>query len=109
MALKNQITRVEVDCLSSNMSKLIYYPETEKLLITFKGENVYEYDDVENGRFVDMICAESIGKFFHANIKGRYGCRKLENDPEDDGFEESHDTALYGGGFNDSKKVTRRK
>jgi len=82
MALKNKITRIEVDGLSSNMSKLIYYPETEKLYITFKGDVIYEYDDVENGKFNDLLNSDSLGKFFHTNIKGRYGCRKMEKKVE---------------------------
>lgn len=61
--------------LSSNISKVDYDTETKVLGITFKnksGEKRYEYQGVPRELYDQMIAAPSTGKFFYANIKGKY-------------------------------------
>jgi hypothetical protein len=62
---------------SSDISAVGYDPTTQKLQIIFKKGNQYEYDDVPSETHIQLITAHSAGKFFNANIKGKYKFRKL--------------------------------
>lgn len=51
------------------------------LYLRFKSGIVYRYDDVGPTVLKDLFTAESAGKFFHHNIKGRYNFTRLNDDP----------------------------
>ena len=47
------------------------------LRIVFTSGNIFDYYDVEKIVFEEFIKAESVGKFFHANIKDKYQFEKV--------------------------------
>jgi hypothetical protein len=47
------------------------------LTIEFNSGGVYEYDNVPRSEYVGLLRADSHGKYFHAQIKNRYSCRKI--------------------------------
>jgi len=48
------------------------------LTVTFKDGGKYNYADVPEGIFMEMISAPSVGQFFRANVKGMYEHTKVE-------------------------------
>jgi len=52
---------------SSNINKVGY--ENGILQIVFKDKGVYNYKDVPENIFTDLLKSLSIGSFFHRNIK----------------------------------------
>jgi hypothetical protein len=61
---------------SSNIAAVGYDTDERKLAVEFKGGGTYQYDEVPITTYTDLLTAESMGKFFHANIKGKFECRK---------------------------------
>lgn len=58
---------------SSNISKVDYNPETKEMGITFKPSGKrYEYLNVPESIYNGIISAPSAGKYFYANIKGKF-------------------------------------
>jgi hypothetical protein len=61
------------DSVNSSHIKSIGYDVKRKVLeIQFKNGATYEYQDVPVWVRADMISSDSIGKYFHENIKGKY-------------------------------------
>lgn len=60
---------------SANIIKAEYDTEHRILAITFKNDVVYDYFDVHQEIIDELLKAESVGKFFHANIKNNYECK----------------------------------
>lgn len=50
--------------------------ENELLSLTFKGDKVYEYKGVPLKVAEELLNAPSLGKYFDAQIKGKYEWRK---------------------------------
>lgn len=68
----------EVHTTRSGMVKTITYNHADKLLtLEFSSGGSYEYEDVPKEVFEGLIGAESAGKYFHANIKGKYESKKV--------------------------------
>jgi hypothetical protein len=65
--------------LSSNIDRIGYSDTT--LYVSFKSGGIYSYADVPHDLFLELLAAESIGRFFHARIKGQYAFQKLDTDP----------------------------
>lgn len=62
---------------SSNLAEVGYDPDLETLEIQFKNGGVYQYYNVPafiNERF---MTADSLGRFFNAEIKGHYPEAKI--------------------------------
>jgi hypothetical protein len=55
---------------SSNIKSLGYDPETETLEVEFNSGQIYQYEGVNGDLHQNLINAESVGSFFHSNIKG---------------------------------------
>lgn len=53
-------------------------PEKQVLEIEFKGGGVYHYTGVDADKHAALVASESIGKHFHANIRGQHPFHKLE-------------------------------
>lgn len=53
-----------------------YDSETKVLTISFTSGTETSYEDVPGEIFVGLKYAESAGKYFHANIKGKYNVKK---------------------------------
>lgn len=63
---------------SSQIAKVGYNAETSTLTIQFKRKgSVYEYSEVPEIIYADMLNADSVGKYFHEIVRGRYAYRQL--------------------------------
>lgn len=71
------IERVAVE--SSDIKSVGYSALYELLDIEFKTGDVYRYSQVPTEKMFDFAVAESLGKYFHQHIKGKYGYTKLES------------------------------
>ena len=59
-----------------------YNTSNEKLLVTFKGDVQYEYNDVPHSVFTKFRMAESQGSFFNKEIARKFTYVKVEKDEE---------------------------
>lgn len=57
---------------SSNISRVGYDSDTQTLQVEFKDGAVYQYFDVPENVFQDLLTAGSAGSYLHQNIKGAY-------------------------------------
>lgn len=57
---------------SSNLAEVGYDPELETLEVLFKHGGVYKYFNVPAFMHERLMAADSLGRFFNAEIKGRY-------------------------------------
>ncbi len=57
---------------SSMIISIGYDPETSTLELEFNSGAVWQYYDVPESVFHDMRNSGSLGKYFHANIRGQY-------------------------------------
>ena len=67
--------RQEVD--SSNIDAVGYDETTQTLEIEFRN-GVYQYEDVPEDVYEDLMGADSIGSFFHECIRDVYPCSRTE-------------------------------
>lgn len=68
---------------SSNLKALTYDSEIQELIIEFNGkenENKYKYKKVPQKVIESFLQAESKGKYFHSDIKGKYEFEKIANE-----------------------------
>jgi KTSC domain-containing protein len=63
------------DVQSSNIKAIGY--ENETLEIEFLNGSVYQYFDVQQNIYDEMMAAESKGKYLAQNIKGRFRFSKV--------------------------------
>ncbi len=55
--------------VESHMAQSIeYFPRDNKLVVEYCSGKTYVYKNVSNVLFLEMISAESLGKWFHNNI-----------------------------------------
>jgi hypothetical protein len=57
---------------SSMIASLGYDANTSTLEVEFNSGAVWQYYDVPESVYYDMINSGSLGKFFHSNIKRQY-------------------------------------
>lgn len=69
------IHRVKVT--SSNIKEITYDTDDKSMIITFNNNIQYKYFNVENSIFEEFIDAESVGKYFITEIKGKYESQKI--------------------------------
>ncbi len=62
---------------SSNIAKASFDGNTRTMQIEFTTGGVYAYDDVPHEVYNEMCEAESVGRYFQANVRGRFKYRKL--------------------------------
>jgi len=67
-----------VDVKSSNIQSIGY--DDGLLEIEFTNGRIYQYDGVELEKAEALINAESVGKFFFANIKNKYQFFEINTD-----------------------------
>lgn len=58
---------------SSNIAAVGYDADEQVLEVEFRSGGVYQYHGVPENVFQQLLYASSKGRFFHQNIKGRYG------------------------------------
>jgi hypothetical protein len=63
---------------SSMLSEIGYEDSTSMLGVLFKNGSIYEYANVPSHVHSAFVAAPSHGKYFDANIKGKYVCRKIK-------------------------------
>ena len=64
--------KVHVDD-SSNIELVEYDPEIKALKVTFlRGGGTYLYEKVPAKTFGELISADSVGKYFQANVKDKF-------------------------------------
>ena len=54
---------------SSNIESVGYDVKEQKLVVTFKGGNSYQYDNTSPAAVCNLIFADSVGRVFHNTIK----------------------------------------
>lgn len=57
---------------SSNIASVGYDPDSSTLEIEFNNGAVYQYFDVNENVYNELIHATSVGGYLAANIKGKY-------------------------------------
>ncbi|WP_447775424.1 KTSC domain-containing protein [Pseudomonas chlororaphis] len=63
--------------LSSNIASVGYDPDSSTLEIEFNNGSIYQYFDVSQRIYEELISADSVGGFLAANIKGSYRFSKV--------------------------------
>jgi hypothetical protein len=66
----------EID--STTLRKVEYDTSNRKLLVTFKGDIQYEYEDVPHSVFTKFRMAESQGSFFNKEVARKFTYNKIE-------------------------------
>ena len=61
---------------SSQIKSIGYDPETQKLEVEFN-KGIYEYSDVPQRVYEELMAAPSIGAYFNDNVRFDYEYRKL--------------------------------
>ena len=72
---KQNLIRVSV--VSSNIAEVAYSSLRCSMVIKFNSGVDYEYDAVPQQVFEEMIGADSVGKYFHANVRGVFNYKRL--------------------------------
>lgn len=62
---------------SSNIEQVGYDNEDSVLFVEYKGGARYSYSKVPQKIYVQLLEAESVGRFMNEEIKGTYDCEKL--------------------------------
>lgn len=62
---------------SGNLAEVGYDPELEMLEVQFRHGGVYQYFNVPEFMHERLMTADSLGRFFNAEIKGHYPEAKL--------------------------------
>ncbi len=80
MAIKKESingTKIICEIESSNINRAEFDTATEKLLISFKNNDQYEYEEVPMQIFTRFRMAESQGSFFSKEISKKYKYKKM--------------------------------
>ena len=62
---------------SSNLASIGYDAENEILEVEFKHGGIYQYFDVSESVYEELMNADSHGKYFSANIRNDYEYQKM--------------------------------
>lgn len=68
--MASQINMIKVS--SSNIYAIGYHEGSKALVIHFKNNRFFLYQDVDKGEFEALRNAESVGKYFHSTIRRNY-------------------------------------
>lgn len=64
--------------LNSNVIESCAYNDTDKeLILDFKSGGSHKYSDVPKEIFDGILAADSAGKYFHANIRGKFNSERV--------------------------------
>ena len=73
---------MRIQVVSSNISEIEYDETLKELSVWFKNKKTdtehYVYEGVEPDVFGELMLADSKGKYFFNNLKGKYEFRKVE-------------------------------
>ena len=62
---------------SSNIGKIRYDADKQLLEITFLTKKVFQYEAVPKRIWDNMLKAESVGKFFHKEVKDKFRAKQI--------------------------------
>lgn len=62
---------------SSNLAAVGYDPSAETLEVEFKNGSIYQYYNVPQVIFDQLVAAPSPGTYFNANVKNQFSSGKL--------------------------------
>jgi len=54
---------------SSNLAAVGYDPQTKTLEVEFKNGSIYQYNQVSERIYAELMNADSHGRYFNANVK----------------------------------------
>lgn len=61
---------------SSNIAAIGFELLSETLEVEFKNGSIYQYFNVPEVLFEQLMAATSVGAFFNANIRDAFGCQR---------------------------------
>lgn len=67
---------------SSNLNLVRYNEGTKTLSVVFRNGGEYEYENVPEKIYEELIHAESAGKYFIANVRNAFPCKKVSGPPK---------------------------
>jgi hypothetical protein len=70
------MNRVPVE--SSVLASVLYLRHLRRLEIEFHSGLLYQYFDVPQQCYTELLAAESKGAYFNANIRNRFSCKQLD-------------------------------
>ena len=62
---------------SSNIKAIGYDPSTQTLEVEFSNGGVYRYTDVPAQVHADLMAAESVGRYFAANVRNAFKAERV--------------------------------
>ncbi len=62
---------------SSNIASIGYDPDNKKLTVEFRNGSMYEYENVPEDEYQELMGAGSIGSYFASNIKNSFTYRRV--------------------------------
>lgn len=63
---------------SSKLQSVGYDPQNRILEIAFHGNGVYQYEDVSQDIYTELMAAPSKGRYFAERIRDRYAWRRVD-------------------------------
>lgn len=69
-------------CVSSAIAAHGFDPATQTLFLKFTTGGTYSFPEVSNDLYAALQAAESVGRFYSANIKGKYAPTPVTFTPE---------------------------
>jgi hypothetical protein len=65
---------------SSNLKSVGYDPRSRTLEIEFHNGGVYQYDEVSQQTYDDLIAAASKGRYYAEHIRDHYSGRRIDDE-----------------------------
>jgi hypothetical protein len=62
---------------SSNIASVAYDEDQQRLEVEFANGSEYHYSGVEPAVYAGLMAADSVGKYFNANVKNAYRFQKV--------------------------------
>lgn len=72
-----QLVFIMTPVKSSNIGSVGYHQDTSTMAIKFNNGGTYHFKGVTPEKYQDFISAESVGRFFLAEIKGKFEAEKV--------------------------------
>ena len=63
---------------SSNITGIDYNTTTQTLVVLFKNDSLYHYEDVPRLIYDELLKSESIGSTLASKVKGKFNYKKVE-------------------------------
>jgi len=65
---------------SSHIKAAWYDPDSNTLFVQFRNGDVYKYAEVPEEVWQNFLLADSLGKYMHRHIKGKFTHAKVEGE-----------------------------